>query len=812
MDSEGYLILNDGWKIYSLDISQIDQKKISIVKEIPWDGDFKFSSLAVTDKGTYLIPVHDDGILAEIGDNGNVKRRWFHSKDSKKEDVVYLPRVIWENANHQYMLVDEWSGYFWKFNQDIRITWAERINWFGIREAWESDDGTIYALDKAHNLILVLKDRTFESISSVSLDLDPIPDFTYEDKWTIHGFTDPGATLRIGEEIIPVNEEGEFTKELPLHLGVNKWIVRASHASKKETSREFSIIRKQKVIIRMKVNSILISVNEEQKTLEAAPYLDKTANRVFAPVRIVVESVEGSVQWETKEQKVTIHQGDSELILYVDEPYAYLNGKKILIDPVNEYDKLHPVVPTIVNGRVFLPLRFIGENLGFSVEWKGDTQEITLTYPDPKQSDAFHQSFSVQGQSFGKVVSFSLCDVSCKIYPSEEEASLVFIPSAYQYTGIFTIDRTGIITPSHIINTSGEVLQLSTGSYLILRQNGTGFGETSQNGFCFTWLDETGELLHSKTITFDYPGFEVFQCKYLRETQKGGFEFLMTAGTPDPLDIFGYGVYFRMEFSSEGELEQVTMFPLEETGTFRIGPNGFASLTKYGDNILSLYDQAGRTLWTKKIINPAKELENQYSNIDFSWLQDGSLFIYTTDSDGNLYLARLNQTGEVIWNSRILKQDGIKKIFLSDPALTNDGNLVSILTLYITSGNHTGITRSVLVLDDKGDIEGLYDVDLDFDSSISIQKGKEGDLWLGSSIRKYAFGLSSSLLYHIQLGEENTCFQSKFTLQNSPESLIFETLENANKIETEQKEIRYSSSQQAITTQPARFLTKDLCP
>jgi len=134
--------------------------------------------------------------------------------------------------------------------------------------------------------------------------------------------------------------------------------------------------------------------------------LEKSSNRVFAPIRIVVEAVEGKVEWEATEQKVTIHLGDIELILIVDEPFAYLNGKKILIDPINEYNKMNPVVPKIVNGRVFLPLRFIGENLGFLVEWKGDTQEIILTYPDPKQSEPVFLSQKLSGNSFGKVISY----------------------------------------------------------------------------------------------------------------------------------------------------------------------------------------------------------------------------------------------------------------------------------------------------------------------------------------------------------------------------------------------------------------------
>ncbi len=37
------------------------------------------------------------------------------------------------------------------------------------------------------------------------------------------------------------------------------------------------------------------------------------------------------------------------------------------------------VPPTVMGGRTMLPLRFIGEKLGLTVEWNGSIQTITLT-------------------------------------------------------------------------------------------------------------------------------------------------------------------------------------------------------------------------------------------------------------------------------------------------------------------------------------------------------------------------------------------------------------------------------------------------
>jgi hypothetical protein len=38
------------------------------------------------------------------------------------------------------------------------------------------------------------------------------------------------------------------------------------------------------------------------------------------------------------------------------------------------------VVPEIINSRTMLPLRFVAENLGATVDWNGTMQTITITY------------------------------------------------------------------------------------------------------------------------------------------------------------------------------------------------------------------------------------------------------------------------------------------------------------------------------------------------------------------------------------------------------------------------------------------------
>ncbi len=106
---------------------------------------------------------------------------------------------------------------------------------------------------------------------------------------------------------------------------------------------------------------------------------DKNSGRTLVPIRAVVEAIEGKIEWNDKERKVTITKENIKIELWIGKTIALVNGKEVKIDPEK------PVTPMIVSGRTFLPLRFVAENLGFKVDWEASTQTITLTYPNPNK-------------------------------------------------------------------------------------------------------------------------------------------------------------------------------------------------------------------------------------------------------------------------------------------------------------------------------------------------------------------------------------------------------------------------------------------
>jgi DNA-binding beta-propeller fold protein YncE len=171
INHQGNLLLIDGENkiIYRLDISKIKEKKISMLGFI---SDVKYASHSVVtnQKEHYLVPVSDLGIMAELSSKGKVIKRGYSSFSRQDKDEFFLPTYIFQDKNQNFIVVDEWLGYFWKFDPSLKDQGSEKLNWFGIQSVWQSNDGTIYAVDRAHSLLIKLRDKSFAK-SSLPTDI-----------------------------------------------------------------------------------------------------------------------------------------------------------------------------------------------------------------------------------------------------------------------------------------------------------------------------------------------------------------------------------------------------------------------------------------------------------------------------------------------------------------------------------------------------------------------------------------------------------------------------------------------------------------
>ena len=107
----------------------------------------------------------------------------------------------------------------------------------------------------------------------------------------------------------------------------------------------------------MTIDSVDYVVNNNVITGDAAPYVDDNW-RTMVPIRARAEAFDAEVVWDQDDETVTINfDGGTQIVMTVGETTYTINGEEATMDtePVN------------TGSRVYVPIRFAAEGLGFSV-------------------------------------------------------------------------------------------------------------------------------------------------------------------------------------------------------------------------------------------------------------------------------------------------------------------------------------------------------------------------------------------------------------------------------------------------------------
>jgi exopolysaccharide biosynthesis protein len=94
-------------------------------------------------------------------------------------------------------------------------------------------------------------------------------------------------------------------------------------------------------------------------------YKEKT----MVPFRGIFERMQSDFTWDGAKRTLTAAKGGITLVLTPDNPIAEVNGQSVLLD----------VAPTIRDGHIYIPLRFVAETLGAKVEWNPSLYRASLT-------------------------------------------------------------------------------------------------------------------------------------------------------------------------------------------------------------------------------------------------------------------------------------------------------------------------------------------------------------------------------------------------------------------------------------------------
>ncbi|MCX7748972.1 MAG: copper amine oxidase N-terminal domain-containing protein [Clostridia bacterium] len=121
--------------------------------------------------------------------------------------------------------------------------------------------------------------------------------------------------------------------------------------------------------LRFNIDSLSYFSKGINKNLETAPFIDKTTSSTMVPFRTIFQELGYKIQWDGKTKTILASSERGTIKLQIDKNTALVDKKQVKMT----------VPPKVVAGRTVVPLRFVSESAGATVEWDGKTKTIYIT-------------------------------------------------------------------------------------------------------------------------------------------------------------------------------------------------------------------------------------------------------------------------------------------------------------------------------------------------------------------------------------------------------------------------------------------------
>lgn len=128
--------------------------------------------------------------------------------------------------------------------------------------------------------------------------------------------------------------------------------------------------------VKVTIGSNVITINDKEYEMEAAPYIQAESNSTLVPLRFVALAIAGgdvenadssnSIIWDADTKTATIVFNGSTIKFTAGSDTMIVDGKSKTID--------NSVKAEIKDGRMYIPFRALGEALGADVEWDAETR------------------------------------------------------------------------------------------------------------------------------------------------------------------------------------------------------------------------------------------------------------------------------------------------------------------------------------------------------------------------------------------------------------------------------------------------------
>lgn len=249
-------------------------------------------------------------------------------------------------------------------------------------------DPTITLFEGSNNVEVIVYDASGNTASKsfkvISDTKSPVIDLNFPETTTLSTLEFEGRVydqttgikyVRVNDINYPVLQSGNLSGTLILTPGNNTIAVEASDNAGNIVTKTYAItyipVSTFSLMITLEIDNPYITINDISKKIDSQGSKPIIKNsRTLLPIRTLIESLGGTAEWDGVEHKITIELNGHSIILWIGKDTAFVDGSTVKLE----------VAPEIINGRTYLPLRFIVENLGASVDWDPTTKIITIYY------------------------------------------------------------------------------------------------------------------------------------------------------------------------------------------------------------------------------------------------------------------------------------------------------------------------------------------------------------------------------------------------------------------------------------------------
>ena len=117
--------------------------------------------------------------------------------------------------------------------------------------------------------------------------------------------------------------------------------------------------------------SAAVTVNLDGQPLATSTAPVQMNGRTLVPLRDIFEALGAQVNWNAAAQTISATRGTTQIGLAINNRTASVNGAPVTLDQA----------ATLIDGRTFVPLRFVAEATGAQVDWNGAMQTVSIRTP-----------------------------------------------------------------------------------------------------------------------------------------------------------------------------------------------------------------------------------------------------------------------------------------------------------------------------------------------------------------------------------------------------------------------------------------------